>query len=65
MIQQAFKEVFQTTKIELANIIVGFAHWDGIKNPKELCKQCTKAELQDMYEYGEATESDYLNSLYE
>lgn len=53
------------TKIELANIIVEFAHWDGIKNPKELCKQCSKAELQDMYEYGEATESDYLSSLYE
>lgn len=26
------------TKSELANLIVEFAHWDGIKNPEELCK---------------------------
>lgn len=25
------------TKTELANLIVEFAHWDGIKNPEELC----------------------------
>ena len=25
------------TKSELANMIVEFAHWDGIKNPEELC----------------------------
>lgn len=51
-------------KIDLANSIVEFAHWDGIRNPKELCKLCTKAELQDMYDYGRATEDDYLDYLY-
>lgn len=29
------------TKSELANLIVEFAHWDGIKNPEELCRRCT------------------------
>ena len=52
------------TKIELANSIVEFAHWDGIKNPEELCKRYTKAELQDIYNYGETTEDDYINYLY-
>ena len=53
------------TKSELANLIVEFAHWDGIKNPEELCRRCTKAELQDMYDYGSATEDEYFDQLYE
>lgn len=53
------------TKTELANLIVEFAHWDGIKNPEELCRRCTKAELQDMYDYGAASEAEYLDYLYE
>ena len=52
-------------KTELANLIVEFAHWDGIKNPEELCRRCTKAELQDMYDYGSATEDEYFDHLYE
>lgn len=52
-------------KTELANLIVEFAHWDGIKNPEELCRRCTKAELQEMYDYGSASEAEYLDYLYE
>lgn len=52
------------TKKELAELIVSFAHWDGEKDPKRLCKLYSKEELQDAYEVGNRTEDDYYNEMY-
>lgn len=51
------------TKIELAELIVSFAHWDGEKDPKRLCTLCSKDELQDIYEVGIMTEDDYYDEM--
>lgn len=52
------------TKRELAEMLVNSPAWDGMKSVDDLCKNYSKAELQDAYDMLETAEEEYFDDLY-
>ena len=52
------------TKKEIAKILVDSPAWDGLKDVNALCRNYSKAELQDAYSMLEEAEEDYYNDIY-